>query len=429
MWRLSYWMLRAVSGIFFWFRRRVTPAGKVAVGIALVAAALGVDTSQTLAYQIFALIIAALVLGLLAARAMRPRFEVRRVAPRVVTAGQAFSYRVWVRNLGSRPADGLSYSEQTPDPRPSLGEFRGKLKWPTYRGWWRLVMQAQPADVEDARIPPLLPGAQVMLELRGQARRRGTFQLTGANVAQAEPLGLVRALARVRLPDAMVVLPRRYKLHPAQLAGARRYQHGGVSLANSVGDSEEFIGLRLYRPGDPLQRIHWKSFARRGEPVVREYQDEFFERHALVLDTFADARQSEAFEEAVSVAASYACTLDTQESLLDLLFVGTQAYSYTAGRGQLQTGQLVEILAGVRASTGQRFSLLAEAVLARRGALSGCTLILLDCEAARIELVQRLRAGGVPLQILLVSALQTPDAPAGWHHLIPGRIQEGLAAL
>jgi len=45
MWRLSYWMLRAVSGIFFWFRRRVTPAGKVAVGIALVAAALGVDTS------------------------------------------------------------------------------------------------------------------------------------------------------------------------------------------------------------------------------------------------------------------------------------------------------------------------------------------------------------------------------------------------
>ena len=44
--------------------------------------------------------------------------------------------------------------------------------------------------------------------------------------------------------------------------------------------------------------------------------------HALVLDTFTDEPHSEIFEEAVSVAASFACTVLTQESLLDLLFVG-----------------------------------------------------------------------------------------------------------
>ena len=55
------------------------------------------------------------------------------------------------------------------------------------------------------------------------------------------------------------------------------------------------MSLRDYRPGDPLQRIHWKSFARTGDPVVREYQDEFFERHALILDTFCTRAGAPAF--------------------------------------------------------------------------------------------------------------------------------------
>jgi uncharacterized protein (DUF58 family) len=122
--------------------------------------------------------------------------------------------------------------------------------------------------------------------VRGRAYRRGTLRLTGATVARADPLGLVRGLARIELPDKLIVLPRRYSLPRLTLPGSRRYQHGGVTLASSVGESEEFMSLRDYRPGDPLQRIHWKSYARSGKPVVKEYQDEFFERHALVLDTF-----------------------------------------------------------------------------------------------------------------------------------------------
>lgn len=52
------------------------------------------------------------------------------------------------------------------------------------------------------------------------------------------------------------------------------------------------------------------------------------------------------FEEAVSVAASFACTLRNQESL-DLMFVGAKAFLFTAGRGVAHTDQLLEILAGV----------------------------------------------------------------------------------
>jgi hypothetical protein len=57
--------------------------------------------------------------------------------------------------------------------------------------------------------------------------------------------------------------------------------------------------------------------------VVKEYQDEFFERHALVLDTGTRRGEDAAFEDAVALAASFVYTIDTQECLLDLLFVDT----------------------------------------------------------------------------------------------------------
>ncbi len=77
---------------------------------------------------------------------------------------------------------------------------------------------------------------------------------------------------------------------------------------------------------------------------MKEFEDEFFVRHALVLDTFDEEPNSELLEEAVSVAASFACTALTQESLLDLLFVGNQSYCFTAGRGLGYADQMLEIL-------------------------------------------------------------------------------------
>ena len=100
-----------------------------------------------------------------------------------------------------------------------------------------------------------------------------------------------------------------------------------------------------------------------GRPVVKEFEDEFFVRHALVLDTFTDPVQGEVFEEAVSVAASFACALPTQESLLDLLFIGPQSYCFTAGRGVAHVEQMLEVLASVRACTDQPFRALEHLVL------------------------------------------------------------------
>ena len=161
----------------------------------------------------------------------------------------------------------------------------------------------------------------------------------------------------------MLILPKRYPLPPIALPGALRYQEGGVALAANVGRSEEFVALRDYRHGDPLRHIHWRSWAKTGKPIVKEFEDEFFVRHALVLDTFNDEPHSEVFEEAVSVAASFACTILTQESLLDLLFVGNQSYCFTAGRGLAHADQMLEILASVKHCADKKFEALEHLVL------------------------------------------------------------------
>ena len=247
--------------------------------------------------------------------------------------------------------------------------------------------------------------------------RRGVLRFAGVTLARSDPLGLYRALARVPAPQSTLILPRRYPLPPIALPGVMKYQQGGVALASNVGQSEEFVALRDYRYGDPMRHIHWRSWAKTGKPVVKEFEDEFFVRHALVLDTFTEDPQDDLFEEAVSVAASFACTLLTQESLLDLLFVGPESYCFTAGRGLGQADQMLEILASVQACFDQPFEELERLVLHHSNLLSGCICVLLAWDEPRQKFVEKLQMLGVPVMVLVM-------APAGKGHSIrPGRLK------
>jgi uncharacterized protein (DUF58 family) len=264
------------------------------------------------------------------------------------------------------------------------------------------------------------------------------LRFAGLTLARPDPLGLFRALSTVPLPQTVLILPKRYALPAIALPGIVKYQEGGVALAASVGQSDEYVALRDYRHGDPLRHIHWRSWARVGKPVVKEFEDEFFVRHALVLDTFTDRQQSEVFEEAVSVAASFACTLPTQESLLDLLFVGPQSYCFTAGRGVAHVEQMLEILASVRACFDQPFQALEHLVLGHVKAVSGCICVLMAWDEARRAFIGKLKALGVPVLALVIVAPgedqeldpgPLSDEPDRFFVVETGRIESQLAKL
>jgi uncharacterized protein (DUF58 family) len=212
-----------------------------------------------------------------------------------------------------------------------------------------------------------------------------------------------------------------------------------VALASSVGDAEEFRALREYRPGDPTRKIHWKSWAKVGKPMIKEEQDEFFVRHALILDTFQQDAESEILEEAVAIAASLACEVQTQESLLDMMFVGLESYCFTVGRGLGQTERMLELLASVVPCQDKSFESFLPVIQARGSLLSGCICVLLDWDDARKHLVQYLQSLGIPTLVLVIRGdrglsvdpiLDAADLCHSQIHILElGQVQQGLMQL
>jgi len=438
--RAVYAAIRTFSALDRWARERLTLAGWLVLLAAALAALAGVDTNQTVTYRAFTFLLVLLVASWLASLAFRARVAVKREMPQYVTAGEPFSYRLEVANAGTRPIAGATLHERVADPRPGFREWLAtrepgeeRRNWfdreAGYFRWRWFIERRLPEPPGEIPLPALAPGRSASVKLTLVPRRRGRLAFDGLTLARTDPLGLVKGLARVEAPAKVIALPRRYRIPALALPGRRKFQQGGVTLAASVGDSEEFLALRDYRPGDPLQRVHWKSFARTGVPIVKEYQDEFFERHALVLDTSRPQGEDAVFEEAVAIAASFVYTIDTLECLLDLLFVGGEVRSYTAGRGQLHASHMLEILAGIAPSRREEFEPLAQAVLGRRGSLSSCILVFVQWDEARERLVDTLARSGMDARAILVCEDKPAGLPARVLALQPGKVEEGLAKL
>ncbi|HWY78169.1 MAG TPA: DUF58 domain-containing protein [Verrucomicrobiae bacterium] len=444
LWRILFGIYRAVSWLRYVAVRRFTRAGLVMLAALVVSAMIGVDMDNTVAYKAFAVIVCMLVSAVFFGWFFRGRFLASRQLPRFATVGSPFEYPVVILNHTRQNQAGLVLIEDMADPRPAFEEWKAiqLVEQRTARSLrFSNRQRSNPfklSAVKEVAIPPLPPNGEVEVRVEVTPLRRGVLRYRGITVARADPLGLFRALAKCSLPDGALILPKRYALPPIALPGAMKYQEGGVALASNVGQSEEFVALRDYRWSDPLRHIHWRSWAKTGRPIVKEFADEFFVRHALVLDTFNDDPYSEAFEEAVSVAASFACTIQTQESLLDLLFVGAEAYCFTAGRGLAHTDQMLEILASVRVCTEKPFEILESLVLNHANNVSGCVCVLLAWDRPRRAFVEKLKGLGVPVMVvvILASAPVTPlepgpmeNEPDRFHTLVMGRIEEGLAGL
>jgi len=434
----SWLNLRFASGVQERLRRRLTPGGQAVLAATLAAGLFGIDTRQTAASQLFALGTALLAVDLMIGWRRPTSLIARRCLPRHASAGDLCPYRVQLTNTGRRPLRGLTLRERLADPRPDRTTFL-RSRAPVEAGlntferlfgyprWEWLVRQGRGAEPPAAvPLPDLAPGEAVELILTLTPTRRGQLQLPALVAARIGPLGLARRESVAAGGERLLVLPRRWPVHPQPPPGRRRLQPGGITLTSSVGESPEFIGLRDYLPGDSPRHIHWAGWARCGEPVVKEYQDEWFSRQALVLDTALPGAASPAsrpvlrrrqvrgtpvdphaaFECAVSVAASLVQPLTAgagrQDSLLDLIFVADRAHTVTTGRGLLGADALLTILATLEPGPADGFAALAETVSATASRLSACLLVLLSWDRPRRQLVERLRVLGTPVRVLLI---------------------------
>ena len=441
--KVLYRLFCLIYRIQQWSVKRFTPGG-IGILISLVGAAIiGLDTKQTMAYQVLTFLLAVLLIAIAFSKFFRPRLEVQRYLPNFGTVGVKLTYSLKITNKTKKIQYGLGFIEEIRQPKFSFAEFKqiiqqnakkGAIKSLTYiyLRWLKAIARERKATVKAIALPPLKFDTEITVRGAITPTHRGLIRLEGINILRPDPFNIFNAVKTIRQPQSLLVLPKRYQLPIINLPGSRMSQSGSVSLASSVGDSEEFVSLRDYRPGDPLRRIHWKSWAKTGQPVVREEQSEYFVRHALILDTFQPQSESTILEEAISVAASFACDFHTQESLLDLMFVGLQSYCFTSGRGLGSSEQMLEILASVQACQDKTFDYLTAAVIEKLSALSGCICIFITWDEEREKLVRQLQQFKIPLLILLIAESEQQYGQINVEnlHILPlNKIQEKLLSL
>src|SRR5687767_8177401 len=116
-------LFRFASGKQWWLMRRFTPSGLAVLICLPIAAAAGMDTNESVAYQIFTLLLAMLGIAIATSLSFRDRFTVTRILPRFGTVGVPLTYRVVLHNHTRKLQTSLKLLENLADPRPSFAEF------------------------------------------------------------------------------------------------------------------------------------------------------------------------------------------------------------------------------------------------------------------------------------------------------------------
>ncbi|MGC4117426.1 MAG: DUF58 domain-containing protein [Myxococcales bacterium] len=386
--RWSFWASpmehRGLRLLDDWHRGFLAPMGRVLFWAAAASGFVLLAGFVPLQLYLFGFCIAGLVAGFVAGLAYRPKVTLARRLPPPASAGETMRYAVTVTNTGRRVAREIAVEER-----------------------------ALPADLRPVGEAPvverLAPGesAQVTLELA--CLRRGAYELKRLQAASCFPSGLVKIPRKVRKNERVLVYPRYTRLEKFDVPHGRNYQPGGLPIASKVGESCEFFGTREWREGDLPKDIHWASSARTGKLIVREFQEEYFVRLAMVLDVEARTRRDEdLFEKCLSIGAAVADVLARQEYIVDIFAAGPQVYRFQAGRALAHFENILEILACLDPGDRLDMQALEAALLPEAPRLSAVVLVMMDWDEARANLVRQLKQHGVAVRVIGVKPEKRP---------------------
>ncbi|AEG43387.1 DUF58 domain-containing protein [Isoptericola variabilis] len=152
-------------------------------------------------------------------------------------------------------------------------------------------------------VPRLRPGGEHEELFAVPTQRRAVIPLGPVRSVRSDPLGLLRRELVWTEPEELFVHPRTLPLSGSS-TGYLHDLEGRVTP--DISDSDvSFHALRDYVPGDDRRHIHWKSTARTGQLMVRQFEETRRSRLAVILSTrVEDYAHPDEFELAVSVCGS-----------------------------------------------------------------------------------------------------------------------------
>jgi uncharacterized protein (DUF58 family) len=132
---------------------------------------------------------------------------------------------------------------------------------------------------------PLEKGQLIRIQYFGGCQHRRGLYINGPVKVQAyDVYGFFPRELYIDELTHLLVYPQAVDLTVMDLLGEGTLLHVGLDTKPQTGYSEEFIGIREYRTGDSQNIIHWKSSARHGNLMVKEFQEEITTEVAFFLD-------------------------------------------------------------------------------------------------------------------------------------------------
>lgn len=299
-------------------RLRVLRAGGFLISGTLALGFATLNTGNNLLYLLMGALLGTIALsGWLSEHALR-EVSLRRSVPRAVTAGTPAHIEYSVRNGKRRlPSHGLELREQ--------------------------LQPHSPLRCGGAYVAALEPGASARVRVELLPERRGVYALEGLVLATLFPFGLFAKERDIELPGTLVVWPRTDRpVRTPRVAAASGRRLRLAAAAARGAERGEYRGLREYRAGDDPRDIHWRTTARRGALMVREYDREAKDEYWIVLDTVASTEA--AGEAAVEVAASVITAAGTRGDRFGLAAGSTRIPPGTAA-GRIEAA--LDVLAAV----------------------------------------------------------------------------------
>ena len=237
----------------------------------------------------------------------------RRKLPEQMLAGEALTVEVHVENPRWWMSSWLVSVEDWVQSQDAGVRSQESVKQGLWHGLKRWLMQIDPFHLQATRAAAVIPQVKARATAIGAYRftlhRRGRYRFGPVRLSTRFPLGLVKA--QVTLPEygELIVTPRLGRLLPewsslleAELVGdQRRHPQRGLS-------DGDYYGLRPWQSGDSLRWVHWRTTAKLGRPIVRQYERRRSRDVALLIDPYLPPRPRESDEGLLELAISLAAT-------------------------------------------------------------------------------------------------------------------------
>ncbi|WP_287153117.1 DUF58 domain-containing protein [Candidatus Solincola tengchongensis] len=265
----------------------------IVVALSLAMILIGINSQSGWLFWLAGLLLAALLVSWLESLFQVRGLEAERLHPPGAVEGEDLEIEIRVRNGGRFARHLLAVVDADPCEADTRSRFVLKAKRRSIR---EALREALAGDVEAAHddgypggaavllLPRLPGGEEEAIRYRRSGLRRGIYRDWPLYFYSEGTLGLSRHSSRITPASRLEVYPRYAELASFPFLDALLYPWRELLPATTRGEGLDFYGVREYRPGDPLGRVHWKTTARRGELVVREFEAERSIRLVVLLD-------------------------------------------------------------------------------------------------------------------------------------------------